>query len=77
MAERLASGEFGRGYLLGDSGYPCRKDLMTPILEPRTRSEEAYNSAHIATRNVVERSFGVLKRRFPCLRMGLRIKVRH
>ncbi|CAH1365966.1 unnamed protein product [Tenebrio molitor] len=37
--------------------------------------QEAYNTAHIATRNTVERFFGVLKRRFPCLRNGLRLKL--
>lgn len=69
------SGVYGSDYLLGDSGYPCRAYLLTPFLRPSTPSEEAYNQAHIKTRNTVERCFGVLKRRFPCLSMGLRVKL--
>jgi hypothetical protein len=60
---------------LGDSGYPCKPHLLTPVLNLINASQEAYNTAHIATRNTVERFFGVLKRRFPCLRNGLRLKL--
>lgn len=63
------------GYLLGDAGYPCSHYLLTPLITPRTQAEQNYNYAHIRTRNPVERAFGVLKRRFPCLKLGLRIKV--
>ena len=31
-----------------------------------------YNTAHRRTRCVIERCFGLLKRRFPCLHLGLR-----
>ncbi|OWF49490.1 nuclease HARBI1 [Mizuhopecten yessoensis] len=55
------------GWLLGDSGYPLKEWLMTPINNPRPGQEERYNSAHCRTRNVVERAFGVLKARFRCL----------
>ena len=34
-----------------------------------------YNAAHIQTRNTVERAFGVMKRRFPCVKYGLRIEL--
>lgn len=33
-----------------------------------------YNKAHIATRNSIERAFGVWKRRFPCLDMKMQYK---
>jgi len=52
--------------MIGDSGYPLEPWLMTPIPSPTTPREEAYNTAHIRTRNVVERSFGLLKSRFRC-----------
>ncbi|XP_067669955.1 putative nuclease HARBI1 [Haliotis asinina] len=55
------------GWLLGDSGYPSRSWLLTPILEAQTYPEERYNNCHSKTRNVIERAFGVLKSRFRCL----------
>ena len=61
--------------LLGDSGYPLRRYLLTPFLRPEIRSQQNYNSAHIRTRNCIERMYGVWKRRFPVLSMGLRTKV--
>ncbi|WAR24171.1 hypothetical protein MAR_037840 [Mya arenaria] len=30
------------GLLLGDSGYPCRKYLMTPYAKPRNQSEKRH-----------------------------------
>ncbi|XP_052691914.1 putative nuclease HARBI1, partial [Crassostrea angulata] len=55
------------GWLLGDSGYPLKSYLMTPINIPANQKEVNYNSAHCRTRVVVERAFGVLKSRFRCL----------
>jgi len=75
LCARFEAKEFGRGYLLGDAGYPCRPYLLTPVASPQTEAQQRYNFAHIQTRNVVERAFGVVKRRFPCLRLGLRGKV--
>lgn len=63
------------GVLLGDSGYPCRQYLMTPIIAPQTRPERMYNCAQIRTRNTVERMFGVWKRMFPRLSQTLRTKL--
>jgi hypothetical protein len=68
-------GQYGNCFLLGDSGYPCRPFLLTPLLHPANASQEAYNRAHILTRNTIERFFGVLKRRFPCLALGLRCQL--
>lgn len=65
------------GHLLGDSGYPCRKYLLTPMLNPQGRAENQYNTAHIKTRNTVERAFGVLKRRFAYLGKKMRTSLRN
>ena len=59
------------GLLLGDDGYPCRYYLMTPVSNPVTAKERNYNKEHIATRRKVERTFGVWKQRFRCLRILL------
>jgi hypothetical protein len=61
------------GWLLGDAGYGCKPYLMTPLPEPKTRSERAYNYAHIRSRNVIERAFGVIKKRFACLASVIRL----
>ncbi|KAI5633302.1 DDE superfamily endonuclease domain-containing protein [Phthorimaea operculella] len=55
-------------YLLGDSGYPLRETLMTPILNAVPGSPEAYyTNLHVSARSMVERCIGVLKARFRCL----------
>nr|XP_037290671.1 putative nuclease HARBI1 isoform X2 [Rhipicephalus microplus] len=59
------------GVLLGDQGYACLPFLMTPLKNPQTRAEKRYNKSQIKTRNSVERTFGVWKRRFACLRVKL------
>ena len=75
LAAQFETGRFGSFLILGDSGYPCLRYLMTPILNPTTPPQEAYNRAHITTRNTIERCFGVLKRRFPCLQSGMQLKL--
>ncbi|KAJ1147816.1 hypothetical protein NDU88_000671 [Pleurodeles waltl] len=64
---RLLAGEFGEGYLLGDSAYTVRTYMTTPYLNPATPAERRFDSAHRASRNVVERTFGLLKSRFRCI----------
>lgn len=63
-----------QGVLLGDSGYPLKPWLLTPFLNPVTAAQTLYNTAHAKTRNVIERCFGVLKRRFHCLHGELKMK---
>lgn len=56
--------------LLGDSGYPLRSWLLTPLdyePSPANTPEYNYNKAQRSTRNVIERCNGVLKMRFRCL----------
>ena len=59
--------------LLGDSGHACTPFLMTPYAQPQTRSEEQFNRAHKTTRCIIERSFGLLKRRFHVLHAEIRM----
>lgn len=60
---------------MGDSAYALRKYLLTPLLNPVTRSEMKYNKSHKTTRNTIERCFGLWKRRFPVLAYGIRLKL--
>lgn len=53
-----------QAWLLGDSGYPLSKILMTPFANPLAGTPESrFNQAHMRARNIVERTFGVLKMR--------------
>jgi len=63
------------GCLVGDGGYACRRYMLTPLNNPITAAERAYNSAQILARNCIERTIGMLKRRFPALKYGLRLKL--
>lgn len=52
-----------------------RSYLLTPLPNPITQPQRLYNESHIRTRNSVERTIGIWKRRFPCLAYGLRCKI--
>lgn len=66
---------YGNYLLVGDSGYQLKPYLMTKLLNVETDSENLYNESIIRTRNVVERQYGVWKRRFPVLQKGLALKL--
>lgn len=52
----------------GDSGYPLRPTLLTPIVETEPESPQRhYTELHCRVRNTVERCIGVLKSRWRCL----------
>jgi nuclease HARBI1 len=65
------------GYLVGDGGYACRRYLLTPVYNPTTQPEKKYNVAQIKARNCIERTNGILKRRFPALKYGMRLTLEH
>lgn len=64
-----------QGILVGDSGYRSMHYMLTPYINPTTRPQAHYNFVQVRTRNVVERTFGALKRRFECLRVGISTKL--
>lgn len=79
--EKFLNGDFKRNgresLLLGDGGYQSETFLAVPLRQTnrqRTRAENLYQSAHISTRNVVERFNGQWKKRFPCLWIGMRFR---
>lgn len=57
-------------HLLGDKAYPIRPELMTPFKDNGhlTRSQTNFNYKLSATRSTIERAFGLLKKRFRCLK---------
>ncbi|XP_038157732.1 putative nuclease HARBI1 [Cyprinodon tularosa] len=67
LSNRLERGEID-GFLLGDRGYPCRPNLMTPYPEPEPGPQQRCNVAHCRTRARVEMTIGLLKALFQCLR---------
>lgn len=72
---RFERGEFGDSVLVADSGYQNRSYCLTPFHNPQTAAERLYCEAHVRTRNVVERSYGVWKRRFPILAKGIQLDI--
>lgn len=72
---KLDNGDL-QGILLGDNGYPSLPFLLTPIRRPLNEAEENYNRHQIRARNVIERAFGLLKRRFACLGPDSRLRLR-
>lgn len=72
LYEKLERGDYGTdSVLLGDSAYGPESFICKPHPNPVSDTEEMYQEAQIKTRNVAERTFGVLKRRFPCLAIGM------
>ena len=66
-----------KGCLVGDDGYGCRPYLLIPVTNPNTATQKAYNELQILARNCIERINGMLKRKFPALKNGLRINIKH
>ncbi|CAK5089878.1 unnamed protein product [Meloidogyne enterolobii] len=66
LFERLSSGwrPFHGAFLLGDSGYPLRDYILTPIPNPRSAAEEKFNRSHKKTRRLIECAIGILKESF-------------
>lgn len=67
---RFEDGCYGDAILV--VGYASTSYMMPPLENPHTPAEHLYNESQIRTRNPVERSYGVWKRRFPILVLGMR-----
>jgi hypothetical protein len=67
LCEKFEDRTISDSWLLGDSGYPLRPWLLTPVLNPTSPQEVRYNEAHMKTKSIIERSFELLKSRFRCI----------
>ena len=52
------------GWLLGDSTYGLKTNLMTPMPSPTTPGLIRYNRAFVKIRKTIECSFGIWKNRW-------------
>jgi len=75
ICQRFEMGDFAESLLVGDSGYPIKRYLITPLQNVNNEVENLFNESQIRTRNVVECSYGIWKRRFPALAVGIRLKL--
>jgi len=53
LRAQLENNEYKGCFLLGDGGYPCRKYLMTPLLNPTTAAEKKYQVNKININKVI------------------------
>lgn len=56
-------------HLLGDKAYPCTPQLMTPYKDNNlTNPQRRFNHLHSVARSTIERTFGLLKKRWRILK---------
>lgn len=79
--QMFENGKFGDYVLVADGGYKNTPYMATPFNRRQrptanayTAAELAYQKALLSTRNTVERSYGLLKRRFPILKYGMQLQ---
>jgi hypothetical protein len=63
----------GTTVLLGDSGYGIAPWIIVPFPNPVGDVQRYFNRIYAKERVVIERCFGQVKRRFPCLGYKLRV----
>lgn len=73
IGKKFESGFFGTSILLGDSGYCNTPFLFIPYHDPVEGYKIRFNRAHKSTRCTIERSFGILKKRFHVLHSEIRM----
>ncbi|XP_064653064.1 putative nuclease HARBI1 [Lineus longissimus] len=67
LNEDFENGNIDDGLVLGDSAYPLRPWLLTPILNPTNDAEESFNVHHRRMRRIIDCCFGKWKMRWLCL----------
>ncbi|RXM98483.1 putative nuclease HARBI1 [Acipenser ruthenus] len=67
LSDLFQSANRPNSVLLGDSADQLLPWLLTPVLYPTTPAKLWYTDAHGGTKNVIERTFGLLKMCFRCL----------
>lgn len=54
-------------YMIFPCRYALKPYLLTPLANANQPEEIRYNDAHVRTRGVIERTFGLMKMRFRCM----------
>lgn len=72
LYSKLEQNQIPMYHLLSDAEYALKRFVMTQVSAPRDPQERAYNNSNCKTRKVIERGFGILKRRFGYWCMKLR-----
>lgn len=76
LSENMDLGVYGNdSVILGDSAYAPKHYICKPLREPQSRIQRCYQYSQIKTRNVAERTYGLLKWRFPALQIGMHYNV--
>lgn len=76
LCEKIDRGDYGTdSIILGDSAYGPDYYICKPLENPVTHAEKRYQKSQLKTRNIAERTFGVLKRKFPCLAFGMHFRL--
>ena len=65
---------FPEAVILGDFAYACNKWLIPPFRGDVEGAHCRFNKAHKKTRCTIERAYGILKKRFYALQMGMRVR---
>ncbi|XP_041366717.1 putative nuclease HARBI1 [Gigantopelta aegis] len=65
--DKFEQGHIQNTWLLGDSGYPLKKWLMTPYQNAANDPQERFNRQHKHIRSIIECCNGVWKMRWRCL----------
>ena len=74
---RVISGVRVPFMIVADSAYTSTEFVLPAIKQQsaNTPKKSRFNKKHVSTRNVIERSFGVLKRRWQCLLSAMELNL--